>query len=186
MPGKRGQEPIAKWPAGCCARLVPDPYSTDVERKIPAFNFRDVRSGHGGLLNAGDEQISIRARSVNTPELDSVIRTDGHKKHQETQKGTIADSAQSARPVTSKFCVFLRFLWRSIPGCGRSPRWDIRGQETCFVRFLGCGINPKISPERWYYCMFVIIWCAWGTVAAKDEMWGSPARLIVSALCHRP
>ena len=24
---KRGQEPIAKWPGGCCALLVPDPFS---------------------------------------------------------------------------------------------------------------------------------------------------------------
>ena len=24
---KSGQEPIAKWPAGCCALLVPDPFS---------------------------------------------------------------------------------------------------------------------------------------------------------------
>ena len=24
---QRGQEPIAKWPEGCCALLVPDPFS---------------------------------------------------------------------------------------------------------------------------------------------------------------
>ena len=36
---KRGQEPIAKWPVGCCALLVPDPFSEPLP--LPRSSGRD-------------------------------------------------------------------------------------------------------------------------------------------------
>ena len=36
---KRGQEPIAKWPEGCSALLVPDPFSDPDPRMLTDFIF---------------------------------------------------------------------------------------------------------------------------------------------------
>ena len=35
--GKRGQEPIAKWPKGCFALLVPDPFSQLLSQLLEQF-----------------------------------------------------------------------------------------------------------------------------------------------------
>ena len=63
--------------------LVPDPFSkVDVERKITAFDFRDVRSGHRGLLNAGDEQRSEQRRIVFAePAFGQVHNQDQRSRH---------------------------------------------------------------------------------------------------------
>ncbi len=45
-PQKRGQAPIAKWPAGCCALLVPDPFSAQDEYLKPCLQgYRLVGEG---------------------------------------------------------------------------------------------------------------------------------------------
>jgi serine/threonine protein kinase len=40
-PQKRGQEPIAKWPEGCCALLVPDPFSEIFEEALSLASHAD-------------------------------------------------------------------------------------------------------------------------------------------------
>ena len=55
MAQKRGQEPIAKWPEGCCALLVPDPFSESDRIQSEAR----LISSPGFLFDAGARRLSV-------------------------------------------------------------------------------------------------------------------------------